>query len=115
MVSPDRLTRAGKIYLWCVITVGLVILAVSVRELLLEPPRYGLFVLAALTLLSGSATLQLPSAYASISISETFVFAAALLYGPSAATVTVSLDALTISFCISKRHSDQPHRALFNM
>lgn len=114
MVS-SRLGRLGRGYLWSVICAGLAILAASLWSMSRQPPSYGWFILAALTLLSGSATLQLPSSYASISISETFVFAAALLYGPAAATVTVSLDALTISFWISKRHRDQSQRALFNM
>ena len=39
--------------------------------------------MAALTLVSGSATVRLPSSSASISISETFVFTAVLLYGPA--------------------------------
>src|SRR5581483_634257 len=115
MVSPASFSRAGRIYLGLVIASGTVVLMLSLVRLATHPIPRGWFVLAALTLLSGSATLQLPSSYASISISETFVFAAALLYGPSAATVTVSLDALAISFWIAKRHRDQPHRALFNM
>ncbi|HSU68962.1 MAG TPA: hypothetical protein VLJ39_18915, partial [Tepidisphaeraceae bacterium] len=72
------------------------------------------FLLAALTLVSGSATVKLPSVPASISISETFVFAAVLLYGPSAGSLIVALDGLVISFWISKRRQE-PYRALFNM
>jgi putative nucleotidyltransferase with HDIG domain len=72
------------------------------------------FLLAALTLVSGSATVKLPSVPASISISETFVFAAVLLYGPSAGTLIVALDGLVISFWISKRRQE-PYRAFFNM
>jgi diguanylate cyclase (GGDEF)-like protein/putative nucleotidyltransferase with HDIG domain len=82
--------------------------------LYLEPIGYQWFILAALTLISGSATVKLPSSYASISISETFVFTAVLLYGPAAGTLIVALDALVISFWIAKRH-DEPYRALFNM
>lgn len=115
MVSPVSFSRVGKIYLASVIAAGIAVLTLSLVRFTAQPIPHGWFVLAALTLLSGSATLQLPSSYASISISETFVFAAALLYGPPAATVTVSLDALTISFWIAKRHKHQAHRALFNM
>ncbi len=115
MVSPERFSRAGRLYLWCVIAWGIVILGLSIAEFTSGPIPRGWFILAGLTLVSGSATLQLPSSYASISISETFVFAAALLYGPAAATVTVAIDALTISFWIAKRHRHEPHRALFNM
>ena len=62
------------------------------------------FLLAALTLVSGSATVNLRSSHASISISEVFVFIAILLYGPAAGTVIVALDGLVISFWLAKRH-----------
>lgn len=114
MASRTSFTRLGKLYLWSVILAGLFVISWSLRQLYLEPIGYQWFVLAALTLISGSATVKLPSSYASISVSETFVFTAVLLYGPAAGTVIVALDALVISFWISKRNDD-PHRALFNM
>jgi diguanylate cyclase (GGDEF)-like protein/putative nucleotidyltransferase with HDIG domain len=115
MVSESRFSWLGRIYLSSVIACGIVVITTSIQQLHAQQIGYPWFVLAALTLVSGSATLQLPSSYASISISETFVITAALLYGPAAATVIVSLDALAISFWISKRHRDQPYRALFNI
>ncbi len=115
MVSPGTFSRLGQIYLWSVISAGIAVLVVAVTDLNAHPISLGWLILASLTLVSGSATLHLPSSYASISISETFVFAAALLYGPSAAAATVSLDALAISFWLAKRHRGQIHRALFNI
>src|SRR6266545_4928460 len=114
MVSSSRLTNLARVYLWSVILAGCSVITISIYHLVREPIPPQWFILAALTLVSGSATVKLPSSFASISIYETFVFTAALLYGPSAATVLTSLDALVISFWISKRH-DEPHRALFNM
>ncbi len=70
--------------------------------------------LAALTLVSGSATVTLPSVPASISVSETFVFATVLLFGSAAGTVMVALDGLVISFWMAKRRPEW-YRALFNM
>ena len=70
--------------------------------------------LAGLTLISGSASVKLPSAHVSISISEAFVFTAVLLYGPAAGTLTVALDGLVISFWIAKRRPE-PVRALINI
>jgi diguanylate cyclase (GGDEF)-like protein/putative nucleotidyltransferase with HDIG domain len=70
--------------------------------------------LAALTLVSGSATVTLPTVGASISVSETFVFASVLLFGPSAGTITVALDGLVISFWMAKRRPEW-YRAVFNM
>src|SRR5262245_33968527 len=114
MVSLAGFSRAGKVYLWSVIVAGCCAIAHSLYQLSVEPIGYRWFILAALTLVSGSATVRLPSSVASISISETFVFTAVLLYGPAAGTLIVALDALVISFWISKR---QPEfiRALFNM
>jgi putative nucleotidyltransferase with HDIG domain len=114
VVSQSTFTRIGKTYLWLVILAGLATISWSIHRLYVEPIGQEWFILAALTLLSGSATVKLPFSYASISISETFVFTAVLLFGPEAGTVIVALDALVLSFWISKRH-DEPHRALFNM
>ena len=114
MVSTTGFTQFGKAYLWAVIAAGFAVISASIYQLVAEPISSQWFILAALTLLSGSATVRLPSSSASISISETFVFTAVLLYGPAAGTVIVALDGLVISFWISKRY-DEPHRALFNM
>ena len=114
MVSQAGFTRFGRTYLWSVIVAGFLVLALSIHRLYAEPIGYQWFILAALTLISGSATITLPSSYASVSSSETFVFTAVLLYGPAAGTIIVALDALVISFWISKRRNE-PHRALFNV
>src|SRR5215212_10980411 len=114
MVSQEGFTRFGKLYLWSVIAAGFTVIGLSIHGLYAEPIGNQWFILAALTLISGSATVTLPSSYASISSSETFVFTAVLLYGPAAGTIIVALDGLVISFWISKRYNE-PHRALFNM
>ena len=116
MVSEANFTRFGKLYLGSVIVAGLTVIGVSIHGLYVEPIGNQWFLLAALTLISGSATVTLPSSFASISLSETFVFTAVLLYGPQAGTIIVALDGLIISFWISKRRNERkPHRALFNM
>jgi diguanylate cyclase (GGDEF)-like protein/putative nucleotidyltransferase with HDIG domain len=108
------LPRVGRSYVSAVIVVGFLIIGHSLYQLYREPIGYQWFLLAALTLISGSATVKLPSSFASISISETFVFTAVLLYGPAAGTLIVSLDGLVISFWLAKRHPEA-YRALFNM
>ena len=70
--------------------------------------------LAVLTLVSGSASVELPGANVSISISEAFVFTAVLLFGPAAGTLTVALDGLVLSLWIARRRPEL-HRALFNV
>ena len=114
MVPITRLSALGRAFVSAVIILGFLVIGVSLFELYSTPIPYQWFLLAALTLISGSATVKLPSSGASISISEVFVFAAVLLYGPSAGTIIVALDGLVISFWLAKRHRE-PHRALFNM
>jgi diguanylate cyclase (GGDEF)-like protein/putative nucleotidyltransferase with HDIG domain len=113
-MSPTRaLSRTGQAYVWIVIAVGIYVIGVSMLDASFHPLPWQWFLLATLTLVSGSATVNLPSVPASISISETFVFTAVLLYGTAAGTLVVALDGLVISFWMAKRHREF-HRALFN-
>ena len=115
MATASRAAKYGQAYVLAVIFVGLAVVGTSIFQLATRPvPLQQWFLLAALTLISGSATIKLPSIPASISISETFVFTAVLLYGPAAGTLIVALDGLVMSFWIARRVRE-PHRALFNM
>jgi len=111
---PSRISEGARVYLGAVITIGITSVAVSLYQLYVQPLGYQWYMLAALTLVSGSATVQLPSIPASISVSETFVIASVLLFGPAAGTVMVALDGLVISFWMAKRRPEW-YRALFNM
>src|SRR5207253_3925151 len=110
----DAMSWVGRVYLGSVIAFGGSVIALSLYRVHVEPLGYQWYILAALALLSGSATVQLPSVPASISVSETFVFAAVLLFGSAAGTVTVALDGLVISFWMAQRRPEW-YRALFNM
>src|SRR5437867_207961 len=114
MVPTTGLSRLGRTYISAVIILGVLVVGGSLYQLCNSSIPYQWFLLAALTLISGSATVKISSSFASISISEVFVFTAVLLYGPSAGTVIVALDGLVISFWLAKRHRE-PYRALFNM
>jgi diguanylate cyclase (GGDEF)-like protein/putative nucleotidyltransferase with HDIG domain len=111
---PSRVSSAARVYLGIVILSGILAVAISVFQVHVDPLGYQWYMLAALTLVSGSATVQLPSIPASISVSETFVIASVLLFGPAAGTVMVALDGLVISFWMAKRRPEW-YRALFNM
>jgi putative nucleotidyltransferase with HDIG domain len=104
----------GRGYIGAVAVLGLGTLAHSLYRFYHEPIGWNWFVLAALTLLTGSATVKLPSVPATISISETFVFTSTLLYGPAAGTLTVALDALVISFTLARK-GHPGYRLLFNI
>lgn len=114
-VQPTwNLSKAGGGYVAAVSALGITLLVHSIGVMF--SGRIGLqwFVLAGLTLLSGSFTVRVPTIPARLSVSETFVFAAAMLFGPAAATVLVVLDSVVISIW-QPRMSRRSLRVLFNM
>ena len=72
-------------------------------------------IIALLALVSGSATVKLPSIPAHISVSETFLFSSVLLYGPAAGVLTSLFDACIITGRSVVKGERQPHRILFNL
>jgi putative nucleotidyltransferase with HDIG domain len=114
MLQASPIAITGKTYVTAVIFFGLGVVSFCVYDLFRQPVPVQWFLLAALTLLSGSVTVRLPSSHASISISEVFVFLAMLLYGPSAGTLVAAVDGLVISFWLAKRYPRELRRALFN-
>ena len=86
----------------------------SVLEIRSSPPAVDWLVLVALTILAGCFTVKLPSVPANLSVSETFIFTAVLLFGSAAGTLTVVVDALVVSFW-TKGTRRTPQRFLFNL
>lgn len=113
-MTKHPLSRWGRLYVGSVAFLGLTTIAHSVYTLYADPIGLNWFVLAVLTLVSGSATVKLPSVPATISISETFVFTSVLLFGPAAGTLTVALDALVISLWLARR-GHPLYRLVFNV
>jgi diguanylate cyclase (GGDEF)-like protein/putative nucleotidyltransferase with HDIG domain len=107
-------STGAQVYVWGVIVAGACAAGVSLRELYTEPVSYHWFILAGLTLLTGSFTIRVPAIPARLSVSETFVFAAVLLFGAAAATIVVILDSLVISLWLKPR-SKRATRILFNV
>lgn len=107
-----RLSSAGKIYIGLVIAAGLASVVHSAVAIWESPPPPGWMVLAALTLLTGSLTLRVPTISARISVTEVFVFAAVLWFGPAFATFIVVLEALIGTLWMRIR---TPVRTLFNL
>jgi putative nucleotidyltransferase with HDIG domain len=105
-----------RVYVWCVISLAALAVADAVRVVAYDFPGPKWLVLAALTVLSGTATVRLPNVKAEISISETFVFSAVLIFGHAAGVLTVLLDAAIINLKMaSKRKALRLDRALFNL
>jgi putative nucleotidyltransferase with HDIG domain len=97
-----------------VVAVGLLVVGESLLAVSTSPPGLEWFILAALTLFTGSFTVKVPAISARISVSETFIFASVLLFGPAAGTITVVLDALVISFWLDPRNQ-RASKILFNV
>ncbi len=97
MIAADRLQRAGRAYFRFIPLVGACVLGWALLDLALHPPSPGWLALAALTVLTGSFTVKIPGLVARLSVSEPFVFAATLWFGPPVGAVTAALDALIMS------------------
>src|SRR3972149_513746 len=113
MTSNTGLNQPARVYVAAVVAIGAVAVIHSLYSLIQAPVSYLWFLLAGLTLLSGSFTVRIPNVSARLSVSEAFVFAAVLLFGPAAATMIVVLDCLVASFWLGHK-SRQLSRVLFN-
>lgn len=107
---------SASITLWAfVLTVslgGAVALGIAVRELHITSLGPWVFALAALTIAAGRFAIKVPGRPAMVSVSEVFVFASVLLFGPAPATLTVAADGLWSSLRHRERRLD---RTLFNV
>ena len=110
----NHLSSWGRAYVVTVVLLGAGTIVHSVLHLYFYPVGWNWLMLAFLTLISGSATVKLPTVPATISISETFVFTSVLLFGPAAGTLTVALDALVISLWLARR-GHPLYRIAFNI
>ena len=110
----SNLSPRGRAYVGGVSAIGLTIAAHSASQLFVQQVDFQWLVLAALTLLTGTFTVRIPGIPARLSVSDTFVFASVLLFGPAAGTITVLLDALIISLRLGHHHRE-PFRIIFNV
>src|SRR5256714_9304835 len=113
LMSPGRVSRLASSYVAIVIVAGAFVFAQSVRQMYLAPVSSQWFILAALTLLTGSFPIGMSTLPARVSVSETFVFASVLLFGTPAGTITVVLESLVMSFWLNS-NARAPRRLLFN-
>lgn len=114
MVSGQGRTPLGRAYLAGIPWVGTGVLVWALADIFLHPPDSSWLALAALTILTGSFTVKIPGLVARLSVSEPFVFAATLWFGPSVGAVTVALDALIMSVWLTPALKTI-HRLTFNV
>lgn len=108
----EDLPPRAKTFVAIVVVGGGAVLGRSIQVLFTESIDPQWFVFAGLTLLTGSFTVRVPGINASLSVSETFVFASVLLFGAHAGAVTVLLECLIILFWMKPGRSI--HKILFN-
>ena len=115
MSTPlNQLSSSAKVFIAFVIICGAAALTHSALWLRSHPAGLDWIVLAGLTLLTGSLTIKIPTVRARLSVSEVFVFAAVLWFGPAVATFIVALDTLVGTLWLQSR-TRSPVRALFNV
>jgi putative nucleotidyltransferase with HDIG domain len=108
------LSSRGRAYVLGVSAIGLGVAAYSAGQLFVQPVNIQWLVLAALTLLTGNFTVRIPGIPARLSVSDTFVFASVLLFGPAAGTIIILLDALIMSLRLGDPYRE-PFRIIFNV
>jgi putative nucleotidyltransferase with HDIG domain len=109
----SRLPIRCRRFVVCVATAGMLVAIHSLALLVVNGVNREWFILAALTLLTGSFTVPIPGIQARLTVSESFVFASVLMYGPAAGTVTGVLDVLIISLRLG-RFGTEPFHVVFN-
>ena len=105
----------SRLYVGAVVLAGCAVLSGALIEVSAAPLPVEWWVLAALTLLAGTAVLKVPAIPANFSISDVFTLTAAVVFGPAAGTVAVALDSLAISARLARSRAGlRPERLLFN-
>jgi putative nucleotidyltransferase with HDIG domain len=101
--STAQSSVRARLYVLAVLVIGCVLLVVSVSSLWHVHPPVQWWALVALTLISGSAVLKIPSVPVNFSISDVFTLTGAVVFGPAAGTVIVAIDSLVISGCLLRK------------
>jgi putative nucleotidyltransferase with HDIG domain len=91
--------------------VGAIVLFRAVIEVRTWLP-FPALLLALLTVVTSRFVIKVPGRPATVSVSEVFIFASAVLYGPGPATLTVALDGLWMS---ARQDDRRLYRTIFNV
>ena len=112
MFEGVSVSRGGRAYVGGVVVAGAAVIGFSILQLVTIPPHPYWFILVLLTLMTGQLSIRVPSSQATISVSDTFVFASLVWFGPAAAAVTIALDGFLVSLWGRRRSFS---RGLFNV
>src|SRR5687768_16500828 len=104
MPKTTSLPTRARAFIAVVVAVGLFVVIKSIYDVVQRPLLSDWLPLAGLTVLTGSFSIKVPSISARFSVSEAFVIAAVILFGPAVATLIVVLDSLVVTSWIRKGH-----------
>jgi len=115
-VETERQSQMPRLpvlaFVTAVTAVGAIVLVSAFMQVRAVPLNPYAILLAALTMAGSRFTIKVPGRPATVSVSEVFVFASVLLFGPGPATLSVALDGLLISLTHQNR---RVYRLLFNV
>jgi putative nucleotidyltransferase with HDIG domain len=110
--APVQMPRPLTAFVAAIVLAGCAVILHSAAAVRHVPLNGYVALLAVLTIASGRFAIKVPGRPATVSVSEVFVFATVLLFGPAAATLIVALDGA----CMSATQQDRRlHRTLFNV
>src|SRR5437762_9828313 len=94
-----------RAYVFAIAVAGGLVLAASLLHLPAGPHRFTWLLFAAAAMVTGTFTIPLGTAQASISVADTFFIACAVLFGPGAATAAIATDSLIMSLLRLRQRS----------
>jgi len=97
------LSPACRGYAIAIGAAGVLPIAWAAWTLATNHPHPAWYLVAGLAVLCGPLCVRIPSIHATISVSEGFIFTAALLFGPAAATAIAVVDGLAVSLWSTRR------------
>jgi signal transduction histidine kinase len=102
--------RPLNLFVVLVVIAGVLALAHSLARLPYTPQPLQWMTLGVFATIAGVLAVRVPGVPVQVSVSDTFFFTSALLFGPAPATVTIAID----SFLISWRSGHRVERVMFN-
>ena len=100
----------GHVYMWSLVTAGAAIVLASLYQLQFVQLNANFVFLCLMVMASSVVAIKIPRVSGRITVADTFVFLAMLMYGGSAAILLSALEGITATLIISKK----PRTILFN-
>src|SRR3954469_1999285 len=100
--SPGSTRRPANhgldVHVGAVIVLGGLAIATSLHAIATTPPPLNALLFAALGLVAGACAVKIPGLSALVSASDTFFIASAMLAGPAAAMVAMTIDSTALAW-----------------